>query len=848
MSINRPPNNEVSCDHCSLPVPAGLIEAEAELQFCCAGCRAVWQAIHGSGLGNYYKLRASQGIDGEKARITGRGYGEFDDPSFADLHVEELADGTKRTVFLLEGVHCAACVWLIEKFPSIHAGVLEARLDFGRRTAEIRWHPEQAQLSEIAKGLDRLGYPPHPFRGGEEEKQRRVEVRGQLIRIGVAGALAMNCMLLAFALYGGWFHGMDDAFRDFFRWISFGLALLSMAWPGRVFLRGASAAIRTRTAHMDLPIAIGLLAGLLGGAWNTYTGQGEVYFESVTTLVFLLLAGRFLQQRQQRRAYDALAMLYSLTPGNARLIDGDQIREVSVTSLQAGDQLEIRSGDSVPADGVLADGSGSFDLSLLTGESKPVHLTAGDRVHAGTISRSERVVMAVEQTGAETRLGRLMQLVERHSNRAAPIVHLADKWSGWFVMTVLALAVFNYIYWFQTDPSLALEHTIALLIVACPCALGLATPLSVAAAVGRAAQNGILVKGGDVIERLSHAGLLLLDKTGTLTRGEISVVDYAGDETAQPKIAALESQSSHPYAKALFTAFHTDAAESTNATATDATANSADPASSPGAEQFQVEDLEEIQGSGMRATINSATTLLGSMRFMEEQQQKIPSALNAKVDEFLDRALTPILYAQNGSVTAVAGLGDALRDDAKQSLQALKDAGWEIGILSGDHPRVVQAIGAELELDPANCHGAVAPEEKLEWVTRHRSDERPTVMVGDGVNDAAALAAAGVGVAVHGGAEASLAAADVFLAKPGLQPLTQLIHGSARTVKVIKGNLLLSLGYNTLGVALAMNGLLSPALAAILMPVSSLTVISTSYRARTFRTVEAANNSRHPAP
>lgn len=828
MSTNHPPSNEVSCDHCSLPVPAGLIEPEAELQFCCAGCSAVWNAIHGSGLGNYYKLRASQGVDGERARITGRGYGEFDDPSFKELHVEELADGTHATVFLLEGVHCAACVWLIEKFPSVHPGVVEARLDFGRRTAEVRWRPEQTELSAIAQGLDRLGYPPHPFRGGEEEKQRRLEVRGQLIRIGVAGALAMNCMLLAFALYGGWFYGMDEGFRDYFRWISFALALLSVAWPGRVFLRGASAALRTRTAHMDLPIAIGLMAGLLGGAWNTYQGQGEVYFESVTTLVFLLLGGRFLQQRQQRRAYDALAMLYSLTPGNARLIDGDEIREVPVTSLQAGDQVEIRSGDSVPADGVLASGSGSFDLSLLTGESKPVHLGTGDRVHAGTVSRSERVVMAVEQTGAETRLGRLMQLVERHSNRAAPIVHLADKWSGWFVMTVLVLAVINYWYWFQTDPGEALEYTIALLIVACPCALGLATPLSVAAAVGRAAQNGILVKGGDVIERLSHAGMLLLDKTGTLTRGEISVVDFAGDEAAQPIIAELESQSSHPYAKALIAAYGPGGNDSEGSVDGEPESSSA------------VQDLEEVQGSGMRGMVNGLPVLLGSERFMQEQQQQIPADLSAKVDAFLDRALTPILFAQNGIVTAVAGLGDALREDAKESLQQLKDDGWQIGILSGDHPRVVQAIAAELGLDPSNCHGAVAPEEKLDWVTRHSNDERPTVMVGDGVNDAAALAAAGVGVAVHGGAEASLAAADVFLAKPGLQPLTQLIHGSARTVRVIKGNLLLSLSYNVLGVILAMSGTISPAIAAILMPVSSLTVISTSYRARTFRAVETS--------
>ncbi|MBC8405326.1 MAG: heavy metal translocating P-type ATPase [Planctomycetes bacterium] len=818
---------EVSCDHCNLPVPSGLIEPEAELQFCCAGCKAVWQAIHGSGLGNYYRLRASQGVDGTKVRLTGRGYVEFDDPSFEELHVEELDDGTKRTVFLLEGVHCAACVWLIEKFPSIHAGVLEARLDFGRRTAEVRWQPEQAKLSAIAHGLDRLGYPPHPFRGGEDEKQRRLEVRGQLIRIGVAGALAMNCMLLAFALYGGWFHGMDAKFRDFFRWISFGLALLSVVWPGRVFMRGAAAALRTRTAHMDLPIAIGLLAGLLGGAWNTYTGQGEVYFESVTTLVFLLLAGRFLQQRQQRRAYDALAMLYSLTPGNARLMDGDQIREVPVTSLQCGNLLEIRSGDSVPADGVLRTGKGSFDLSLLTGESKPVRLKVGDRVHAGTVSCSDRVVMEVERTGAETRLGRLMQLVERHSNRAAPIVHLADQWSGWFVMTVLVLAVANYFFWLQTSSALALEYTMALLIVACPCALGLATPLAVAAAVGRAAQNGILVKGGDVVERLSHPGILLLDKTGTLTRGEISVVDFAGPKRAKSRIAALESHSSHPYAKALMDAF--GAAERN---ITDSTAGS------DGGDSH-VDTREEIQGSGMRGVIDGQLCLLGSMRFMNEQQQHLPAELKHAVEQFLDRALTPILYAEDGLVIAVAGLGDALREDAKESLQQLKASGWEIGILSGDHPRIVAAIAKELGLQASQCHGAVAPEEKLQWIHKHQSDpNRPVVMVGDGVNDAAALAAAGVGVAVQGGAEASLAAADVFLARPGLKPLVELIQGSSRTVTVIKGNLLLSLGYNTLGVILAMGGMLSPALAAILMPVSSLTVISTSYRARTFRAAE----------
>ncbi len=794
-------------------MPAGLLRATEERQFCCAGCRTVWDAIQGSGLGDYYRLRQSLATETEPARTTGRPYQEFDDPTFAQAHVREHADGRRSCVLLLEGVHCAACVWLVEKLPLVHPGVTESRLDFGRRTLDLSWAPSATSLSAIARSLDRLGYPPHPFRGGDADQQRRVEDRRQLIRVGIAGALAMNTMLLAFALYGGWFHGMEQGFRDLFRWTSFALAMIAVLGPGRVFLRGALAALRTRTPHMDLPIALGIGAGLLGGGWNTWRGAGEVYFESVTALVFLLLVGRMVQQRQQRRAYDALSMLYSLTPGRARRLQQGEVSEVPTASLQAGDLVEVRAGESVPADGVLVCGRSPFDLSLLSGESRPLPLGEGDRVHAGAVAMGARVVVRVERTGEQTRLGRLMQLVERHATRPAQIMRLADRWSGWFILAVLGLALVNFLAWSLQSTEMALEHTVALLIVACPCALGLATPLAVAAAVGRAAGHGILIKGGDVLEALARPGVLFLDKTGTLTEGRVRVVEWAGAKRWQAWLPALEVESGHVYARALVAAY----------------------GKLEGAAERRAQQVVETQGLGICGVVAGTRLLIGSPRFLQSEGVALEGEVAAAVEGWVEQAWTPVLVAAEGRLVAAAALGDAIRAEAREVLTAWKGAGWEVGLLSGDHPRVVAAVGRQLGLDPERCQGGMSPEEKLQQV-RSAGGGRTTVMVGDGVNDAAALAAAGVGIAVHGGAEASLAAADVFLARPGLRPVAELFEGSRRCLRVIRRNLVLSALYNAAGVALAMAGWLSPAAAAVLMPLSSLTVVATSYRSRTFVT------------
>jgi Cu2+-exporting ATPase len=363
----------------------------------------------------------------------------------------------------------------------------------------------------------------------------------------------------------------------------------------------------------------------------------------------------------------------------------------------------------------------------------------------------------------------------------------------------------------RADPARALDHAVALLIVTCPCALGLATPLAMSAAIGRAARGGFLVKGGDVLEKLTRPGRMWLDKTGTLTEGRTRLVRWCGDASARRLVAAAEAHSSHALARAFLEAM------------------GGEPRSSATVE------IIETHGGGIEARVGERSLIVGSPAFVESRAKDAGLGLATEVDALIGDGLTPVLVAVDGGVVAAAGFGDPVRGDAGAALARVRGLGWRLGILSGDHARVVAAVGAGLGFEPDMCRGGVSPEGKLDAVAAALT-HGPVVMVGDGINDAAALAAATVGIAVHGGAEAALAAADVFVMRPGVTRIAELLEGSRRTMRVVRRNLVFSLGYNVIGVGLAMSGMLNPLVAAIVMPLSSLTVIISSYRAQTFRT------------
>ncbi len=341
----------MECTHCGLPVPVGMVEPGAAEQFCCNGCRTVYAVLHDVGLDAYYDLRESAGEPGQRARTTDRSYAEFDDPAFSELYCRPVGDGLMSVELSLEGVHCSACVWLVERVSLIIDGAVETVLDVGRSVVRVVWDPEATTLSGIARTLDSFGYPSHPRPGaGSAELGRRAD-RALLGRMAVAGAVAANVMLMAAALYSGMFHGIEPQYVRLFAWGSFIVTLPAVFWSATVFYKGAWGAIRTRTPHMDLPISLGIIAGFLWGAYATFSSSGEIYFDSVTALIFLLLVGRWVQRRQQHAARDAAELLYSLAPSSARVVEGEQVREVPIQAVPLAAIVEVRAGEHFPVDG-----------------------------------------------------------------------------------------------------------------------------------------------------------------------------------------------------------------------------------------------------------------------------------------------------------------------------------------------------------------------------------------------------------------------------------------------------------------------------------------------------------------
>lgn len=793
-------SDKTACAHCGLDVPRGLIEANTEHQFCCNGCKAVFALLHSEGLTGYYTVKGAVDSGAVPAASTGGAYEELDDPVFQQSVCRPIQNGELEAELLIEGMHCAACVWLIERLPRVADGVVDARADIRRRTVSVRYKPEQIRLSQIAQSLDRFGYVVHPARGRDAREVRLREDRKFLIRVAVAGALAGNIMLLAVALYQGEHSGMSPFWSTTLRYYSMLLGVVALLWPGRLFFRGAIAAIRTRTAHLDLPIALALLAGGVWGVVNTIRGIGEIYFDSLGVLVFLLLVGRWIQHRQQRSAADSVDLMLTLTPTSATVVRDDGLeRRVPIETVKPGMLIAINAGESIAADGEVVQGNSDLDLSLLTGESRPVAVAKGDSVPAGATNLRSPIRVRVSAVGESTRVGKLMTLIAKASSERSPIVQFADRIAGRFVVIVVTLALGTFAYWsIRASIDMGLEHATALLIVTCPCALGLATPMAMSVAMGRAARSGILIKSASAIEQLSEAGTMILDKTGTITEGKMRVVRVVGDLRAAELAAVIERSSNHPIAHAISDTYPTEE---------------------------QAESIEQILGKGIIGLANNTQVRIGSPKFVGFTDQYA-----SEIEAMIADGFTPIAAHAQGVGSCVFAIGDRIRSGVAESVASLKERGWDLRVCSGDDQQIVTLIASEIGISIAE--GGVSPEGKTDLVRelKRQNPKRTVVMVGDGVNDAAALAQADVGIAMHGGAEASLEAADVFLADVGVFPLVRLVNLGSSTMRTIRMCLVISIVYNIIAAALAMTGVINALTAAILMPISSLSVVALCVR------------------
>ncbi|MGV3483917.1 MAG: heavy metal translocating P-type ATPase [Planctomycetaceae bacterium] len=804
------------CDHCGLPAPR---RNGTELTFCCSGCRGAYQLVHHWGLEDYYSLRDRlmdrDAVTSVTSKTTEQ-WSDLDDLALLGASSpREVGQGMLCSRLAIDGVHCGACVWLIERMATLLPGCQNARVALHDHSIEITFDPAATKLSRIAEQLAGIGYRVFPWVAGSAGERYRAESRQRLVQIAIAGFCAMNAMWIAIGIYAGEFSGIAHSQLQFLRIAGVMLGLIAAFGPGREFFRGAFAAIKTRTPHMDLPIALGVGVGAIAGVFGVLTSGVDVYFDSVAVLVFLLLVGRWIQFRQQHRAADAVSLLMRMTPALAVRVESDGSRcKVPAPSLRADDLFYVVAGEAIPVDGILQEGASMVDRSLMTGESRPLAVQRGGVVEAGSLNLQSPITVKATASLADSRIMKLMKLVEEAGMSRTPIVQLADSIASRFVMAVLVLAALTMTIWWRSDPMQAASHTVALLIVACPCALALATPLAIAVTLGRAAKRKLLIRSGETLERLSKAGCVWFDKTGTLTMGRPQLTSDSLDDQALSLIASLESQSTHPLSRAFM-----DAAINRRV------------ALCP---TERIAQVEQVSGAGIRGIVDGHFVSVGSVSFARRAALEINDETLADVAAIARRGETPVVFAIDGDIRGVVGIGDTLRPQAVEAIEALRDRGWTIGILSGDHQSAVSVIAQRLGIPHDRALGGLSPEQKLAMMEQSRREHGSVVMVGDGVNDAAALAAADVGIAVRGGAEASLQAAPVYLADSDLHGIVQLIDAARRTVKVIKRNFCVSLFYNSIAVSLAVGGVISPLIAAILMPISSLSILSLTLASKTF--------------
>jgi P-type Cu2+ transporter len=767
---------------------------------CCPGCKAVAELIRDSGLADYYRYRtepavrprdAATGTDPDDAWRT------FDRPEMLDAVSTPAGEGTRACTILVEGVRCAACSWLIERSLEHLPGVQEIRVNPATARARLVWDPGVLPLSEALRVLSRLGYPPHPVGAGGAELAQR-ERRGALRRLGVAGIDMMQVMMYAVALYVGAFQDMDAGLETLFRWVSLLVATPVALYAGRPFFTGAWRDIRSGRPGMDVPVALAVGAAWLASVAHTLSGQGEVYFDSVTMFVFFLTLGRFLEMGARHRAGDTHEALAKLLPAAARRRGADgRWATVALRELHPGDVVLVRHGETLPADGRLLLAPARLDESMLTGESRPRVRQPGEAALAGSVNLGNPFELEVERSGADTLVSAVGRLLDRAQAERPPIAAAADRVARWFVIGVLGAAGVTWLVWNAIDPARAFEITLAVLVVTCPCALSIATPAAMTAATGFLARRGLLVTRAGAVEKLARVDRVMFDKTGTLTLGRprISSVEASGRVGADLALgiaATLEAASEHPIARAFALA----------------------------APAGEASDVQVSPGLGIEGLVDGRRWRLGRPDWAAGLSHAGVHAMQGKH--------TTVCLADESGVAAVFRLEDALRSGTRRQLQRLAELGLAVEIASGDACEAVAPIAAVLGV--ADWSGGLTPEDKLAIMRTRQHAGETVAMVGDGVNDAPVLAGADVSVALAGGTPLAQTSADMVLLGDSLEPLVEGVAGSRRALRIVRQNLGWAAAYNLTALPLAAVGLIAPWMAAIGMSASSLLVVLNALR------------------
>jgi len=799
-------NQEQDCFHCSLPVPKNssyFVEINGKEQaMCCPGCQAVAKAIVDSGLTSFYQHRTEASPTARAAvpdvleQLT-----LYDKPELQRSFVSTDNKNIKQASLILEGIVCAACVWLNERHVNALDGVVEFRVNYSTHRARVRWDDSKINLSDILQAIASIGYLAHPFDPGRQEQIYKKERSAALKRLMIAGLGAVQVMMLAVALYAGDYSGMDAGLENFMRWVSMFIATPVVFYSAKPFFTSAWRDLKVFQLGMDVPVSLAIGLAYIASSWATISASGHVYFDSVTMFTFFLLAGRFLEMGARQKAGQAAEELVKLLPAMAtRLTQGDD-ETVAVTELMLGDHVRVKPGESIPADGIIIDGRSSIDESLLTGESHPLAKTVNENVIGGTVNIESPLIIEVQKLGEDTVLASIQRLLDRAQTEKPTIAKAADKIAGYFVGFLLLLVTAVGLWWWQHEPEQAFWIALSLLVVTCPCALSLATPAAMTAATGSLTRLGVLTTRGHALETLAKVTLVVFDKTGTLTKGHLTLESMTAFSSLSEQqslniAAALELGSEHPVAKVFLQ-------------------NAVTP------NIVRAEKIEAISGQGVTGIVDGTQYRLGCAAYVDDV---LSSESSIKQHQYA----TEIFLANEKELLAVFFLGDELREQAVESIQALKALGKKVWLVSGDNESAVAHIAEQLSIK--NIRHSMKPEDKLAVIHELQQQGDVVAMIGDGVNDAPVLAAAQVSIAMGGGTQLAQASADMVLLSEHLPHLIDAIKMAKRSVSIVHQNLAWALIYNLLALPLASMGYIAPWMAAIGMSASSLVVVLNALR------------------
>ena len=793
--------SKVKCTHCNLEFDESVMieemEGDSKLYFCCKGCQGVYHLLNSEGLGSFYNKLGDTEL--QPANRESGDLEKFDLDGFKNRYIKELDDELLEINLIIEGIHCSACVWLNEKVLHKTEGVIEATINYTNNKAKVVWDSDEVKLSQIIETIQSIGYNAYPYDPKLQEDRAVKQKKDYYSRILVAIFGTMNIMWIAIAHYAGYFSGMQQSFKDILNVAEFILATPVLFYSGWVFFRGAYFGYKNKIVNMDTLVASGAVSAYLYSIYAMTTQRGEVYFDSVVMIITFVLVGKYLEVLSKKSAVDTLDGIMGSTPTEVTVISDGIKSLVSIENIDIGDIIELKAGEKVVIDGEVVDGGGSFDESSLTGESEPIYKREGDEILSGSICIDTMLRYRATHTSSDSLLSSIVNLLEESITKKPKIEQLANSVSGYFSTTILIISILTFIGWYLINGSFetALIVAISVIVIACPCALGLATPMSTLVGISISAKNSILFKEATFLETMAKSNLLALDKTGTVTEGKPSVVFSDIKDFDINLLYSLVSTSNHPISRGVLS-YITKEYDSLSIE--------------------NLDNIKSIEAKGVEASYNGRRLLGGNSAFMRENGIEID----------IDSSNSIFLFSIDGTIMARFELRDKIKDGAREAIKNIKDMGIRVVMLTGDHSKSANSIAKDVGID--EVYSRLLPQDKAEKIDEFHRDGYIVVMAGDGINDTIALASSDIAIAMGAGADVAINISDVVLIDDKIDSIYRAYKISKRTFRAVKENLGFSILYNFIAVPLAVLGFVNPLISALSMSLSSLVVVANSLR------------------